>query len=282
MITDTGQSTVNPLPALGTEWQVGSTRDFNADGKADIYWEKATTGESQIWLSGGTNLLSRGNLPALGTQWQLQADADLNGDGRADLFYRNTVTGDNLIRFIDETNIIATATTPVIPRVANTDWNVLAKGDFDGNGTEDLFWENQTKGWVASWLMNGARAPSVNFDDTVPIAWDVKGVGDFDGDGTDDLFWTNSTNNRTAVWLMQGGVARDIVVLDFLAPGTTVEAVKDYTSDGNADIYFSNGITGQNTVWAFQTGTPVNPLTYTPIALPAQTPGFEVVDPTIV
>lgn len=290
LIADTGQSTVNPFTSqqpLGPEWQVASTADFNADGKEDILWRNPN-GSNQIWLSGGTSILSEGTLPALGAEWQLQSDGDFNGNGRGDLFFRNTVTGENRIWMMEETSIVASGLAPT----ADVNWNVIGQGDFNGNGSADLLWENPATSKIGIWSMNGVQ-PQLGYSafDKKDPSWEYQGVGDFNGDSTDDIFWINSATSQAAVWVMGGvdpvtGGAQPLsyALLNVpVTPGSQVEAVKDYTGDRNSDVFFLNGVTGERTVWAFEP-SPFDPngVTYSPIALTPQTPGFEVVDPTIV
>jgi len=55
-------------------WQVKGIGDFDGDGKADILWRNAVTGENYIWLMNGLSTASQGSVnfvdPASG--WQVK------------------------------------------------------------------------------------------------------------------------------------------------------------------------------------------------------------------
>jgi hypothetical protein len=70
----TGRATVfgeNGASAMvGLSWSIVGTNDVNSDGKADILWHNAATGETQIWFMNGRSIVRRANV-----------DADRDGGG---------------------------------------------------------------------------------------------------------------------------------------------------------------------------------------------------------
>jgi hypothetical protein len=57
-----------------------------------------------------------------------------------------------------------------------TSWNVAITGDFNGDGTSDIFWRN-TNGDTSIWFINGAKATSVTDLGLVSTSWVVQKVG---------------------------------------------------------------------------------------------------------
>jgi ketosteroid isomerase-like protein len=93
--TFTGVSLTTVDPNAG--WEIQGVGDFNGDGRADLMWRNAVTGEVAPWIfnAGGTSFVSSiiANV-ATNTGWQIQRVGDFNGDGRADLMWRNLTTGE--------------------------------------------------------------------------------------------------------------------------------------------------------------------------------------------
>jgi hypothetical protein len=50
--------------AVGTPWAIVGANDFDGDGKSDILWHNAVTGETQIWLMNGFTIASRVSVDA--------------------------------------------------------------------------------------------------------------------------------------------------------------------------------------------------------------------------
>jgi hypothetical protein len=80
------------------------------------------------------------------------------------------------------------------------DWHVVATGDFNGDGINDILWRNDN-GVVGEWngQSNGGFAGNANANIPVDTNWHVAQVGDFNGDGMSDILWRN-TNGVVVEW----------------------------------------------------------------------------------
>jgi FG-GAP-like repeat len=92
---------------IGPPWSIVAVNDMTGDGKADLIWHNASTGETQFWLMNGFKVTGRATVlaengsPALvGLPWSIVAVNDMNGDGKADLIWHNAATGETQIWFL--------------------------------------------------------------------------------------------------------------------------------------------------------------------------------------
>jgi hypothetical protein len=123
------QSGNNFTPAnLGTSWQVEGTGDFNGDGKSDILWQNTSSGQTQIWMMNGTDILSGNNLPPanLGPSWQVAETGDFNGDGKSDILWRNNSSGRTQIWLMNGTDIMSGNN--FTPANLSPSWHVVTGG----------------------------------------------------------------------------------------------------------------------------------------------------------
>jgi hypothetical protein len=91
---------------------------------------------------------------------------------------------------------------PTVP----VQWHIAGVGDFNGDGTDDLVWENTSTGKRRIWFFkNGAFSSSIDLP-TVPVQWHIAGAGDFSGDGNAGLVWENTSTGQRSIWFMKNGV----------------------------------------------------------------------------
>jgi M6 family metalloprotease-like protein len=150
----------------------------------------------------------------------------------------------------------------VFSQVADLDWEIIAVGDFDGDGDPDLIWRNMgtgpNKGLSLIWYMNGTQFVSEAFFSWVADTdWRIVGTGDFDGDGDLDILWrycgAGANQGLNIVWYLNGlsyveAVYSKVMDLDWEIVGTG-----DFDGDGDPDILWRNTGTGPlqglNIVW---------------------------------
>jgi hypothetical protein len=99
--------------------------DLNGDGKSDLVWRKASTGQVSAWLRNGTSMVSSTALLAAGNSaWNVAAVEDLNGDGKSDILWRNAGDGTVTAWLMNGTAMSSTAT---LAGAGNTAWDVANK-----------------------------------------------------------------------------------------------------------------------------------------------------------
>jgi VCBS repeat-containing protein len=141
-------------------------------------------------------------------------------------------------------------------------YQVAGTGDFTGNGTSDILWQNPTSGDTQEWLIdNGAWAGTVDLG-VHPGNYQIAGIGDFFGNGIDDVLWTSpgtGPNGDTQVDIWQLGsngqwIASVTPGLGLHPPGYYVVGVDDFTGNGTSDVLWQNPTNGDVDEWQIANG----------------------------
>jgi hypothetical protein len=215
--TSTGENYIFPMDGLAIKategyvrtvpdqnWQVAGLGDFDGDGKSDVLWHNAVTGQSYVYFMDGLTIKpTEGYIRTVAdTNWKIAAVADLDGDGKADIFWRNSATGQQYVYLMDGLNIVNEAWL----RTAGTDWKIVGSGDVDGDGKADIVWRNFVTGENYIYTMSGLSITAgegyirwVGNQD-----WQVASVADFDGDGNADILWRNNVTGELYLYPMAG------------------------------------------------------------------------------
>jgi hypothetical protein len=189
----------------------GSCSDFNGDGTPDLVFQNDTTRQVVVWyLSGppadapiGWDWLARPGV----TGWRLVSVVDFNGDGEPDLVWQNDATFQVLVWYLGGSNGTTLLGWDWLATSGVDGWRLVATGDFNGDGTPDLVWQN-SDGKVLVWYMGGSQG-SVHQSSTwlaqsSQVGWTIVGTNDFNGDGKPDLVWQNDDTREVVVWYMGG------------------------------------------------------------------------------
>src|SRR5207249_2670648 len=155
-------------------WTVAGIGDFDGDGKADILWRNSSTGQNYVYLMNGTAILAEGYLrTVVDPAWQVKGVGDFDGDGKADIVWRNSTSGQNYLYPMDGTTIKPTEGS--LRTIADLNWQIVAVGDYDGDGKSDLLWRNSSTGENYLYPMDGTTIkPTEGYLRTVPVGnWAV-------------------------------------------------------------------------------------------------------------
>lgn len=187
----------------------GVKGDFNGDGRSDLIWQSANTGQVVLWFMDGQGNEQSGKSVQNGASfpgWNVMGAGDLNSDGKSDFMWQNSSNGQVYLWFMDGQGnqqggryIQNGATFP--------GWNVMPAGDLNGDGKSDIMWQNASNGQVYIWFMDGQGNQQggryIQNGATFP-GWNVIAGGDLNSDGKSDLIWQNASSGQAYIWFMDG------------------------------------------------------------------------------
>jgi hypothetical protein len=195
-----GVTNYSPVPST---FQVVGTGEFNANGMGDILWQD---NQSNLFISfmDGSTITSTQFLAKLPSGWVVVAS-----DRKGAIFLRNTTNGDVGVWVLRG----ATIAKAVDLGPVTLNWSIRGIGDFDGNGSSDILWED-TGGNVGVWLMetnpNNITILSTKVLGAIPPQWSVAHTGDYSGNGKADVLWIDNLGN-VAAWFMNGTSISSVV-----------------------------------------------------------------------
>jgi hypothetical protein len=240
--------------------RLSALTDLDGDGKADLIWRNAQSGDVSEWLMNGRAMKQAGVLlSGVPLAWQIVGTGDFDGDGRGDLMWRNTLTGDVSVWLMSGGGVKQASI--VVSRVPLA-WQIAGVADLDRDGKADVIWRHLSSGDVSVWLMNGLSLKQSRVAwSGVPLSWQIVGVGDLDGDGMADLTWRHTATGDVSVWLMKGMTVRSASLVWTGVPLTwQIVGIGDLDGDGKSDLLWRHTQSGDVSAWLMN-GTTVRQAT---------------------
>ncbi len=222
---------------------------INGDGKPDILWRNASTGENYVWYMDGVTVLGGGNLPMVADQnWKVVGVADFNNDGKPDILWRYAATGDNYVWYMDGVTVLGGGN---LPMVTNQNWKVVGASDFNKDSRSDILWRNVSTGENYVWYLDGVTVlGGGNLPTVADQNWKVVGISDFNKDSRSDILWRNASTGENYVWYLDGVTVLGGGNLPTVADQNwKVVGAGDFNKDSKPDILWRNASIGENYVW---------------------------------
>ena len=222
----------------------GAHNDINGNGTSDLVWANNGAAQWAYWLM--NNASSTGtaayNIPGL----TAVATADLDADGLADVILRDA----NNKHFYRRSRGDGTFDSGTITGVA-ANWSIVATGDVNGDGRDDIVWHSPSTQQYAIWFMGGVNVISSAKVYGVPGSYALIGVGDIDGDGLGDLVWDNPSIRQLYAWRNAGTAGPwTYLALGGYSTGWQPVDLGDLNGDGrSADLVWQNPSAGLVAHW---------------------------------
>lgn len=233
--------------------------DFDGDGLSDIIVQDPDDGSAVLLPgsdlhTGDDFLLQRTTISTAGNvEWQPLHTGDFDGDGSPDFLWSSPV--------IDADTGVTTITLYAGSKTYNakivlTDLSegevILAVGDFDGDGVDDILHRtDDIYGTVWVTFMGPAGTPNTRRYPGVQSQFDFVASGDFDGDGNDDIMWRRGDTGQTVIWLMADAIGRMTLANSGILAGDdwVGEGAGNFNNFAEDDVIWRNHATGETLVW---------------------------------
>ena len=248
-------------PATNYSYPCKSAKgDFDGNHFQDLIWQSNSNGQVTVnyyagaspTFLGGWNWLNTSN----NTAWKLVGTGDFNHDGVPDLVWENLSTRQVTVNYYGGTNGATLTGWAYLNTTGLPGWSVVAVADFDGNGTPDLVWQNDTTKQITVNYYSGTGGTTLSgwaYLNPVGLpGWSVVAAADFNGDGVPDLVWQNLSTRQVTVNYYGGTGGTTLLAWNYLnsggIPGWTVVGARDLNADGFPDLIWQNDTTRQVTV----------------------------------
>jgi serralysin len=140
------------------QWRIVGAGDFDNSGTMDLVWQNNVTGTCTVSLFHSTGRPQWTSIGTFSTDWKIVGVHDFDNNGSPDLVFENHRTG---LRGIWLTKVGAVSGEGWVNLgFVDLNWHVAGTGDFDGNGTIDLVWQNTATGQCGVWIMGAVSSTS--------------------------------------------------------------------------------------------------------------------------
>jgi hypothetical protein len=173
--------------------------------------------------------------------WNAAGIGDFAGSGVSGIVWDRPSDGIVEIQFLQGNNVTGGGT--ILDNAFDQTFQVVAVGDFNGDGKSDLAYRRTSDGVPEIQLLNGAASTGggILVNNTFDTSFKVIGTGDFTGDGHSDLLWQRPSDGLVEIqFIDQNGTAviggGQIINNAFTNTDFRVVGVGDFNGDGKSDL----------------------------------------------
>jgi hypothetical protein len=225
--------------------------DLNVDGRGDMLWRNASSGQVYRMLMNGFAITDGGfAYSEPNTAWKIAGEGDFDNDGITDLLWRNTSTNQLYVLYVGPDGRNA-GRGGYVNATFGPDWKIVQVADIDGDGQADLLWWNAVTGQVHVMLMNGTTIKRATTVYTEPdTQWRIAGAADFTRSGKQNqLVWRHASTGQ--VYMMTLAISDSAITpsgqVIYQEPDAAwkIVGIADFDGDGEADLLWRHDTTGR-------------------------------------
>jgi hypothetical protein len=154
--------TVYQAPDSYPGWRLVGVADFDNNGVMDFAWQHDDTRQMGVWYMAGpdSSVQLFVDWPAPGTYpgWRVVGIADMDNNGVPDIVWQEDTTRSVGTWYMSGPRGINLLEIQYQQPNSYPGWTIAGVADYDGNGVQDLIWQNDSTRVLGIWYMGGAKA----------------------------------------------------------------------------------------------------------------------------
>ena len=253
----TGHLAVSPTTTTGfrtellevsaDKWRFAATGDFNGDGKADVIQQNLLDGRARMTFVDGSIVVSTQEIAGVAAL-RVRASGDFNNDGRDDVLWYNVSSHKFHITLMNGSLVLSET---VLSGISDPEavLRVRGVGDFDGDGVDDIIWNDTQSGDVVVTLVQHLTLVNQRrLYNSAELPLKIAGVGDFNGDQKADVVLWDESKRELHFVAMDGSRGTGLAVIAGV-PGTSKPSLGYFDEDQSPDILWRSETSQEVLVW---------------------------------
>ncbi len=202
--------------AATLSWGLLGAVDVDGDGRSDVVFRTAT-GAVQVCFMNGVSPAFCLPVASYPSSWRVTPIGDQDKDGFAELVVQNPGATTLQVCAVLGASI-GTCKTPS----ALVGGQVVASGDYDGDGRADILWLFTNPWMLALGFPSVGSAGTYRLLGSIPAGSEVVGSLDLDGDGKSEIVLRDPVTGNVTAWIVSAAGVLQRIAIGTFSPDITL------------------------------------------------------------